>query len=398
MSGSIPDPEIGLRDAADFILNSPLGRRALLNTQHQGLSVFLRDLIEAIYRLSVSCHLPEFTDHGLPHLCNLVDRICQWTCAPNNGETPSLVSLLHDEEPAILLIATLIHDIGMLSQKAEDLAEDNSMRFAKGQMNVADWVRCTHGQRIERLVKRLMNLNPNNEMILSSDMFSSAVKVGEAHQAWPWQEGFQKLENREPGLAAVVAVADLLDEDSGRCDTATLIGHREGSALNKAHWLRHTLTKGRVLVRDGEVFVQLLRPPGTDSQLKPFYHALRNHYRLIQLYTQPLGILGAGFLNTCFEPKDGCPREESEYLASWFEVPGFATQSALLYQLLQTFFAESLLDENRLTDEKRKELLAMDFEEVDLVAQRRINGQHDIRSPYEQEFYALLDESEVEHG
>lgn len=43
------------------------------------LSNFLRELIHGISRLSQSCHLPEFTDHGLSHLCSLVDRISRWS-------------------------------------------------------------------------------------------------------------------------------------------------------------------------------------------------------------------------------------------------------------------------------------------------------------------------------
>lgn len=70
----LPDPEIGLRDARDFILGSPLSRRALGCSQ-PFLFLFLHDLLEVVYRLVQSCHLPEFTDHGLPHLCSLVDRV-----------------------------------------------------------------------------------------------------------------------------------------------------------------------------------------------------------------------------------------------------------------------------------------------------------------------------------
>jgi hypothetical protein len=330
MPGHIPDPEITLRDAADFIMNCDLGRRALTETTTGGLAVFLRDLIAAIHRLSASCHLPEFTDHGLPHLCSLVDRICQWTCALRGGETPTLIDLLEKDEPASLLVATLIHDIGMLSQKAEDLREDDPMRSAKGRMNVAEWVRKTHTNRIERLVRRLLDHGgPTHRAILNSPLFESAAGIARAHGAWPWQSDFTSLHKREPGLAAVIAVSDLLDEDSNRCDAATLIGHREGTTLNKAHWIRHTLTEGRVQVREGEVFASLLRPPGSDAQMKPFYHALRNHFRLILLYTEPLGLLGAGLLNTRFDPETGCPQKESSALAEWRSIPGFATQGAL---------------------------------------------------------------------
>jgi hypothetical protein len=128
----LPDPEISLRESADFILTSRLGRKALRCRELPYLAGFIRDLIENIYRLVQSCHLPEFTDHGLPHLCSLVDRISQWTCAPNRGRTVLLCDLLEEPEAAILLMACLFHDIGMLSQRPEDLALKDAYDLPSG--------------------------------------------------------------------------------------------------------------------------------------------------------------------------------------------------------------------------------------------------------------------------
>ena len=120
---SLPDPEINLRDARDFILSSLLARTALNGTD-SSLALFLHDLLDAIYRLALSCHLPEFTDHGLPHLCSLVDRVSRWELPPRpNNPRPYLCESLSSDEASVLLIALLIHDIGMLSQNPIDLPE-----------------------------------------------------------------------------------------------------------------------------------------------------------------------------------------------------------------------------------------------------------------------------------
>ncbi|MBD3175425.1 MAG: hypothetical protein GF320_09595 [Armatimonadia bacterium] len=64
---ALPQRDGALWDAADFILDSPLGRKAQQTADQPGVGVFLRDTIAEIYRLQLSCHLAEFTDHGLPH-------------------------------------------------------------------------------------------------------------------------------------------------------------------------------------------------------------------------------------------------------------------------------------------------------------------------------------------
>ena len=65
----LPDPDVSLRDARDFIVSTALARKAL-RCRWNLFPVALHDLVEVIHRLVQSCHLPEFTDHGLPHLCS----------------------------------------------------------------------------------------------------------------------------------------------------------------------------------------------------------------------------------------------------------------------------------------------------------------------------------------
>lgn len=388
-SRALPDPENFLRDSSDFILNSSLGRKALCSMLYPGLSVFLRDLLTAIHRLVVSCHLPEFTNHGLSHLCNLVDRISKWNCATTEGKSNDLLDQMNNDEALVLLVAILIHDIGMLSQKPEDLEEGHPMLFEKGRMDISGWVRKTHVNRIDKLVKRLFNSKNAYEEFLKTSSFQSAIRIAKVHNQWPWDEGYKNITDREQGLAAIVAVSDLLDEDSSRCDSTTLIKHREGTTQNKAHWIRHTLTRGQVKISKGEIYVCLLRPPGTDARMLSFFNALRNHYRLVLLYNEPLRALGAGILNIKIDPPTGCPVDEADNLHDWESIPGFQTQKALKFHLLRTLFPESLLDSHRVFSDILLTLRSHGFEEVDLEEYYQIIGETEVRSPYEQEFLAL---------
>jgi hypothetical protein len=79
----------------------------------------------------------------------------------------------------------------------------------------------------------------------------------------------------------MLAVADLLDEDSLRCDSETLLRHRNGSSMNRAHWIRHGLTYSRVLVTNGVIRAQLAVPPNTTPAFAVVLSALRNQYRLV---------------------------------------------------------------------------------------------------------------------
>ena len=395
LSRSLPDPEITLRDAADFILNSHLGRKALRCTDIPLLPLFLRDIIQTIYRLMTSCHLPEFTDHGFRHLASMVDRISQWNCCQTPNGTSMLCELIDDNQAAMLLIAILTHDIGMLSQRPEDLPQDRPIIFAKGQMDVATWVRKTHVCRIPRLIKRLF-CNPSRESyseILSHPLMQRAVTIAQAHEKWPWQDGFANLPERDSGLAAILAVADLLDEDASRCDATTLIDHRQGNMLNYGHWIRHCLTSGRILVTEGKILVTLARPAFTDGQIKPIFAALRNHYRLVKLYTKPLSILGAGLLDVFFST-DAVPDIVCSELEHWRIIPGIPSQQALVYHVLNSFFPEALLDTRKVTSDFLNRLHGFGMEAIDIHLLTDNQGIFEVRSPYEQTYQALLNVSE----
>jgi hypothetical protein len=386
---TLPDPELSLRDASDFIFDSALCRRALREPHPPSLAVFLREIISGIHRLTVSCHLPEFTDHGLGHLCSLIDRISRWS-SPGAAAVPALVVHgLDEEESAVLLIATLVHDIGMLSQRPEDLPPGSSNAAGKPLRDVPTWVRRTHIERMNGVVRRMLE---GTEFIplLSDPVIARAFTVAEAHGKWPWDWNVANLTQRDAGLAAVLAVVDLLDEDSARCDSATLLRHRYGTAENCAHWIRHGLTLGRVLVEQGRVLVRLGRPPGSDARLDPVFVALRNHFLLVRLYLAELAQVGAGLHAVDFDPSSGGPASFAEQLDGWEELPGFRTQGALVFHLLGSFMAEALMDDRRVSETILTRLTAQGLTPIDLNNFYKIRGVREPRMLVEQGFLALI--------
>ena len=391
MSRPLPDPSMVLHEAADFIADSDLARRALACTALPGFPVFLRDMIALIHRLTLSCQLPEFTDHGLAHSCSMVDRVSLWTCSPSQNGTRALHELLTSENAAVLLVAILAHDIGMLSQNPMDLAPERQQQEEKGLSDVPAWVRRTHIDRIERLLRRAL-LNTAHCQLLDDPLMGRAMAVARAHGTWPWQSEFIGLPGNDPSLAAVLAVSDLLDEDASRCDTVTMLHHRQGSTENMGHWIRHSLTSGRVLVSSGVVSVRMVRPPCTGKELEVAFRALRNHFRLVRLYDAALKAIGVGPLDVQFEPSHGCPPDECVELSDWQLLPGLATQDALAFHLLNSFMSMALLDERRVPQTDLDRLALLGIETVDLTFFRRIAGEREIRSPSEAAFHAILNE------
>jgi len=384
----LPDPDLSLRDASDFIFESELCRVALKAPEPESLAVFLRDLIATIYRLTTSCHLAEFTDHGLNHLCSLVDRLSRWTTQHDTAASRLVVKELGPSECAVLLLATLMHDIGMLSQRQEDMPGQQPQWESRGVEDLANWVRATHIPRMKHLVTRLFEDSEHSGLIAHA-VSQRAFRVAEAHGSWPSEWGSIGFVNRDSGLAAMLAVADLLDEDSNRCDTETLLHHRSGTYLNCAHWIRHGLTGGRVLIQGGAIDVVLRRPPDTDAQLESVYRALRNHYRICYLYLQELAQVGAGIVRIAFTPPDGCPQAIAPELTGWKHLRGFGTQAAFVYHLLNSFMPQALLDSSRLAPTEIQRLRALGLQEIDLTEFQRIRGGIELHALEEQAFHAL---------
>jgi hypothetical protein len=176
----------------------------------------------------------------------------------------------------------------MLSQRPEDLPDIAAVQNTRSLQDIPGWVRSTHIERLPRLMQRLFK-DTDVEGALDDILVQRALNIAQAHGTWPWDWQKFSFVDKDSGLAAMLAVADLLDEDALRCDSSTLLRHRYGTPLNCAHWIRHGLTVGRVLVREGNVAVRFGRPPRTDAQMEPVFAALRNHYRLVKLYVKDLG-------------------------------------------------------------------------------------------------------------
>jgi len=384
----LPDPEIALRESRDFILGSRLARRALCSSV-PNLALFVHDLIEAVHRLVQSCHLPEFTDHGLPHLCSLIDRISRWEL-PISPPRSLLCDNISSDEAGTLLIGTLIHDIGMLSQNPIDLPDGATHLQSKASWpDIASWVRQTHVDRMDKLVRRIL-FNAGYDGFLVGEMFINAAEVAKSHQRWPWEwRGDWTKAPRLRGLAALIAVVDLLDEDSARCDTTTLLEHREGNELNRAHWLRHALTANRILVNNGRIRIEMIRPPNTGRVLKPVFSALRNHFRLVALYESDLLALNAPITNVDIEPSTGVPDREAPELSGWDRIRGFSTENALCFQLMRTFMSPVLKDARRCDAETIRGLRVASLEDVDLALLEACEGAAEPRTEVEKTFAAL---------
>lgn len=354
-------------------------------------------LLQAISRLERSCNLPEFTDHGISHLESLVDRISRWTCAAKDDRNIAICNLLDigSAEPVVVLLGTLFHDLGMLSHRPET-PSGILTPMGWGQMDLATWVRKTHVQRLPNLVTGL--LDEYEAGLLSTghrvnrDLFQRAIKIGCAHQCWPWQNGFRDLPGRDQGLAAIIAVADLLDEDAARCDTNTLLHHRQGTLLNMGHWIRHGLTKSPIHVTNGIVKVEMVKPPDTSERLAPVFAALRNQFRLIGLYNEALNTIGAAPIRVVFHPSEGLPSEENKELTGWTEIPGLPTEASLGFHLLCSFMDEALVKGPHITEESLADRGATGVEPIDLKWHEQIKFKDgkEARSLDEQAFYAIL--------
>jgi hypothetical protein len=243
---------------------------------------------------------------------------------------------------------------------------------------------------MEGVTRRLFPDAEYNE-ILDGPVLSRTFAIARAHGTWPWDWSKYGFAENDAGLAAMLAVVDLLDEDSMRCDSSTLLRHRYGSALNCAHWIRHSLTVGRVLVTEGRVRIALGRPPRTDAQIDPVFAALRNHFRLVMLYVRELGQVNAGLLGLEFEPASGLPTVEIHELDCWWDMPEFRFQSALVFHLLESFMPEAVLDGRRLSAPVIDRLTALGLTPVHLGEFHRFRGGFAPRTPLEQSFRALID-------
>lgn len=364
-----PDFDIERAQTFNFIMECHLAQRALADPPFYNYANIVRFLIAEADHLADNCHMPEFTNHALPHVCSIVHRASIW------GEADGWIDKLSTAEAGYLLLALIIHDLGMLSQDARDLPDAERISSRKGMSDLAWWVRSTHVSRLPKLVKQLLREYCERDPELDSHL-NVIIQIAASHSAWPWQEKFspdaEKTEAlglniaRLRGLNAVVAVSDLLDEDSSRCDTATLIRHKHGSNLNIAHWIRHSLTKEVMDVKNQTVQVAFRKLPDVPKDFGVVYRVLQNHYRLILLYREDLASIGASIHRVEF-----CRSKVFDAIAQdmqiWAELPDF--KYSLIPRLLSTFENEAT-GNVPLESVAGKRLQEIGIEEVDLSSYR----------------------------
>lgn len=395
MTNCIPDFKTDLRIASDFIFETTLCRKALESSLPGGTANIIRDTLRAVDLLAQSCHLPEFTDHGIPHLVSIVDRASQWTLVDNT----LLIDSLNRDEALIFILSLLTHDLGMLSQDPLDLDTGVS---TKGMSDVATWVRKTHGARLPRLLKRVLQSFGYTEFS-ETQFFNLVCRIAVAHEEWSWQgkaqeypkiraispgaatEGYQISANRTCGIAAAVAVCDLLDEDYLRCDTETLLLHRQGNVLNKAHWIRHLLTKERVYV-DRNAFKVTFRwlqyeknPRGADINTDPsgcqsgarrqtLLDALKNQFSSALLYNDDLFYLRADLGPPVYS-------EENELLPVPWNLPSLHEfWGCAPERLLQSVFSFAREPNEEISNKWRRISGAAAFRSLDLTIYHRLLG------------------------
>lgn len=265
-----------------------------------------RFLLDSADRLAANTQFSEFTEHGLLHIASLVRRVSTWT----TGRGQLLVDILDPTEAAILAFAFVTHDFGMLSQNADDLPESDRITSAQQFVDLPSWVRTTHVTRLPGLLRRLLSVHELLKLLPGSDAYECSVILAMSHQEWPPRSSdspqgplFENLckygtsmgmsSDRLMGLAGVLAVCDLLDEDQSRCDIEALFGNKHATTLNRAHWLRHSLISKPPTIDRGIVEIELQPPASYETDIPCVLELMNYHLKQAELeYNHILGLLG----------------------------------------------------------------------------------------------------------
>ena len=267
----------------------------------------LRYLLETIQRLASNVQFAEFTEHGLPHIVSLLNRISAWTVRGQDGETTKqLIGQFSPKEALLLSFAVLTHDLGMLSQRAEDLPPERRFSLAPQYADLQGWVRSTHVDRLKGLVHYVLEQHHVLQALRSEPLVDMAILLAMSHHEWPDSTSpiiFEKLRQcasqsgiefaRITGLAAVLGVADLLDEDWTRCDAEALLGHKSATTLNRSHWLRHRMIQERLEVRQSEVVAHIGELTRWRGNCPAALAALRLHLQDAERYNAALEVFNA---------------------------------------------------------------------------------------------------------
>lgn len=125
MVNRLPDFKTDVRIASDFILSTNLCRKALEASLNGGSANIIRDLLLAVDMLAQSCHLSEFTDHGISHLVSIVDRASQWTLVDDTF----LVYTLNPDEAFIFILSLLTHYAELIIMRSPLFANPATYSF-----------------------------------------------------------------------------------------------------------------------------------------------------------------------------------------------------------------------------------------------------------------------------
>jgi hypothetical protein len=166
---NIPEFDFDISQATQYIFESELAKKAFEQPPFQNYANICRDVIRSLSRLANNCNMPEFTNHGLQHICSLVKRASEWgidagwLALGNEKGASNGVEALCPQEAGYLLLALLLHDIGMQQQDPKELLDGQTFNTQQGFADVAGWVRRTHVARLPKLVKNLLKSYIEND-------------------------------------------------------------------------------------------------------------------------------------------------------------------------------------------------------------------------------------------
>lgn len=101
----IPDFDIELNQTVSFVFESQITKKAMERPPFDDFANILVEIIQSIDRLADNCHMAEFTNHAMPHICSIIKRASEW------AESDGWIKKISSQEAAYLLLALLIHDI-----------------------------------------------------------------------------------------------------------------------------------------------------------------------------------------------------------------------------------------------------------------------------------------------
>lgn len=87
----IPDFDTELDQSINFIFESEITKKALIAPPFNNFTNILLEIIHSIDRLADNCHMAEFTNDAMPHICSIIKRAseCGFLCRHRRGTSIS---------------------------------------------------------------------------------------------------------------------------------------------------------------------------------------------------------------------------------------------------------------------------------------------------------------------